>query len=335
MLISFIGCWYSRLFLGTISNLVCNIDQTIPDLSTPIVNNDTSVTEMEYESSSPLSTTTLKVERLPTTTTTTTMMPLMTTTLKPTMLELRNFTKIAPIEYLMFPPFSNNGTRAQVNQFPWQTFMSFDGGKKICSGARIGRNTIITTACCLFNLVTKQPFASVSIKDGLINKQNPVDVVHINNLMSHVLIHPKFNLYDTALRYNIALVRAVGNGNMIKLSRGPSRTNSILYASGFGRSNKNLFLKYHLVRVLPSVVCANVYGPAVCHDSIFSTFVANSSRGVMCNLDSGSPITKIQNNKFILEGIASFIARSGCLIGNPDGHVSIPYFYEWINVNII
>lgn len=344
--LTFIGCWYSKLFIGTFSNFICNHHYQQP-ISTTLYSvsyspNDTTeplTSTTTVSAANDLTSTTLKAATTTTTTTTTeepstTRKQVVQPTTRNPVNDWRKI-EIAPIEYLTFAPFSNDGTRAYPNQFPFHVFLTFNEHEKTCSGAKVNRNTVATAATCLYDLRNKQLYDSASINIALIDKLARRSTLRINNLASKTLIHPQFNFSN--FNYNVALIRLEGEGgvdNVIKLANKLPAPDQLLIATGFGKSTVNTNLKYHRLRATAQSECLVKYGPSVCSNSTFTAFRLTQDRGAMCTLDSGSPLFVVVHGRPLLVGLASFISKNGCLLGFPDGYVSIPHCYTWLKSNL-
>ncbi|KNC28397.1 Trypsin eta, partial [Lucilia cuprina] len=227
-----------------------------------------------------------------------------------------------------------NSTRYQVSVRLEQIDRYFFGLGHLCGGSIIGRNTILTSAHCIWNTANNSFYPAnvfsvvMGNLDKTLNNQNSLKFS-----VTKIITGTNYN-YDTfqddlAIMFlDQSIPENFTRAEVIELNDHMNFTyNKNCIVTGWGLTENNTYPKNLMFVEVPIVnreICSLNYGSENLLDGMLC---AGFMKGEIdaCSGDSGGPL--VCNNKLV--GIVSF--GLGCAIpGYPGVYTNVAYYYDWI-----
>ncbi|CAG9805190.1 unnamed protein product [Chironomus riparius] len=240
------------------------------------------------------------------------------------------------------------GGNATLGQFPHHAKVepSIGSFRRLCGGALIKYNWVITVAQCIQN--ARDVIVRLGVVDRLIGPEMAIFWVRDR---SHIIIHDNFNddsVNGGGIHNDIGLIFLaeateglldIKNVSVIALppSSNFDFSNTFGVVTGFGfyedgdDSLKSMNLRYAVMMVNPIQSCRDHHGPKFT-DGNFCTNTTNGQS--TCIGDEGGPFFVFDNNNDrTLVGLASTMLPQ-CTVGHPAIFTNLVFFFDWIMENI-
>uniref|UniRef100_A0A3P8WQB1 pancreatic elastase n=1 Tax=Cynoglossus semilaevis TaxID=244447 RepID=A0A3P8WQB1_CYNSE len=224
------------------------------------------------------------------------------------------------------------------NSWPWQISLQYQSGSRYyhtCGGTLIRRGWVMTAAHC----VDSQRTWRVVLGEHDLNSDSGREQI---KGVSRVYIHPKWNSYNVAYGYDVALLRLSSEATLntyVQLGSLPPSGqvlphNNNCYITGWGRTSTGGSLSPQLKQAyLPLVsheVCSRSdwWGSTIKNTMVCGGGGSDSG----CNGDSGGPLNCMVSNKYYVHGIASFVSGSGCnAYKKPTVFTRVSAYIQWMD----
>ncbi|KAH8266058.1 hypothetical protein KR038_001543, partial [Drosophila bunnanda] len=239
-----------------------------------------------------------------------------------------------------------NGTKAKVNQFPYQVgLLSFFKERmnepSLCGGAILNEFFILTAAHCL-----QEPNSKVLVQVGSLDP--PGDENAITVKAANTRVHEKFNRKTVENDLGLIKLPRMLKFNRfrqpVRLPRNAVRkyTGHRAFVSGWGVTNTigpSRVLQYLNVTIISNQECQRQWTKELNgtgkRKDIYSSFVCIDSKGGLpCQGDSGGPLVLADGSRTLV-GIISHGYDWRCLIKVPDVSTRVSSFLKWIKVNLL
>ncbi|XP_020809040.1 chymotrypsin-2 [Drosophila serrata] len=242
-----------------------------------------------------------------------------------------------------------NGTKAKVNQFPYQVgllsfFKEFMNEPSLCGGAILNEFFILTAAHCLQE--PKAKLSKVLVQVGSLDP--PGDEKAITVKASNTRVHENFNRQTVENDLGLIKLPRMLKFNRfrqpVKLPKNSMRkyTGRPAVVTGWGVTNTlgpSRFLQYLNVTIISNKECQRQWTKGLNgtgkRKDIYSSYVCIDSKvGLPCQGDSGGPLVLADGSRTLV-GVISHGYDMGCMIKVPDVSTRVSHFLKWIEVNML
>lgn len=240
-----------------------------------------------------------------------------------------------------------NGVDIEIQDAPYQVSIYYEG-KHNCGGSIINNRYVLTAAHCLEG----RNLSDLSIKAGITFQNNHGD--HVQSFqVKRQATHPNYNIpsinnndvgileIDGEFTFNdhVQPIELISDNSMAAESVG-----NIVRVSGWGwtepgtESHANQLQAVNVpiidnTTARDQLVLNNLHIPVT--ENMIATGANGQDRQGACHLDSGGPLTSIENGRSIQLGIVSW-GVPGCVGGedSPSIYARVSQLSDWINSQV-
>ena len=231
------------------------------------------------------------------------------------------------------------GNVANTNSFPWHALINVitDGVEKVCSGALIERNWIVTAAHCLVT------FDSIEVVLGENDRIIP-DRTEQKFLADKVILHPEYRRDDVDHVHDLGLIKLTDLASMndavsaVCLNDILPEKDDICILTGFGytedQNNNSIKLRQGQMTLVGHDECQAQWGNFTISKNAICAGAFNEPSA--CKGDSGGPLACLSSNgNWFLRGVTSWGSNICKSEGSkPTVFTAISYYADWIKTQI-
>jgi len=229
-----------------------------------------------------------------------------------------------------------NGTTTEVNEYPWQVYLQITTAQGIfaCGGSIINTQWVLTAAHCTAGASQITVYAGLHSRGGTPGQE----VFSVTDIIDHPQY--SFPIYDFALLKLDGPITFKRNIAPVCLPASTSNTyeGAAAIASGWGLTSSPGGSLATVLQELAVTVTAPspVTGPSPppCdHPSVICAISPQGAGQGACFGDSGGPLVTLENGRYTLIGVVSFVFGSVCAQGKEDGYGRVTAVLDWIHAN--